>query len=528
MRLPRLLPLSAVLSAVSLPAASPASLAVALAGVLAAFALPAHGQSLIELYQAAQGYDATYQAARSQYDASVARAAQAKAGILPAVGLSAGANRTELDIDTPAGGGARGYNNQSVGINATQPLYRPANWATYEQGKRQAEIARAVLTTAEQDLVIRVSQAYFDVLGASDSLALVRAQKIAVSEQLASAKRNFEVGTSTITDSREAQARYDLVVSQEIAAQNDLQVKKIALDQLVGRPGSVPLALATPVTLPALLPADMNTWVNQALEVHPAIQQARLGLDVAGLEVEKAQAGNKPVIDANLGYNVNNNPQGTSTTAGRSRINAATVGVTFTLPLFAGFATENRIKETLALEDQSRSVLESTRRSVTQATRAAYLGLESGAGQVKALEAAESSSQSALDANRLGYQVGVRINIDVLNSQSQLFQTKRDLALARYNVLLGNLRLRQANGTLTADALPAINATLATDGRPAVDAAAAPAQPPPGQQAPQTQFVPTTPTPIPVVPPVPAQQFNPSPPVIPTPPPPPVILPPAR
>ncbi|VTU24413.1 Outer membrane protein TolC precursor [Variovorax sp. PBL-H6] len=496
------------------------------AALAAAIALPAHGQSLVELYESARGYDATYQAARAQYDANLARAAQAKAGILPSVGLSAGASHTELDVQTPAGDASRGFNTQSVGINAIQPLYRPANWATYEQGKRQVDIAQAVLTIADQDLVVRVSQSYFDVLAAQDTLALVRAQKAAVAEQLAAAKRNFEVGTSTITDTREAQARYDLVVSQEIAAENDLQVKKIALDQLVGRPGSVPVPLAAPVQLPDVAPADMNAWVAQAEEAHPSIRQARLGLDVASLEVQKAQAGHKPTIDANLGYNVNRNPQGTSTTTGRSRINAGTIGVTFSMPLFAGFAIENRVKETLALEDQSRSVLESTRRSVTQATRAAYLGLVSGAGQVKALEAAEASSQSALDANRLGYQVGVRINIDVLNSQSQLYQTKRDLAVARYNVLLGNLKLRQANGTLTPDDLRAINGTLATDGRPAVDMTATPPQPPASQPA--TGRPPGAPVVIPPVPPVQTPPFAPTAPTMPSPPPPPVILPPTR
>lgn len=510
MPVPRLLPVSAALATV----------------FAATFALPAHSQSLVELYESARGYDATYQAAKAQYDASLARAAQARAGILPTVGLNAGASRTELDVNVPGSSVNRGFNTQNAGVNATQPLYRPANWATYEQGRRQVDIAQAVLTAADQDLVVRVSQAYFDELGAVDTLALVRAQKAAVAEQLAAAKRNFEVGTSTITDTREAQARYDLVISQEIAAENDLQVKKIALDQLVGRPGSVPVPLAAPVVLPEVAPADMNAWVAQAEDAHPSIAQARLGLDVATLEVRKAEAGNKPTIDANLGYNVTNNPQGTSTTLGSSRINAATVGVVFNLPLFAGYAIENRIKETLALEDQSRSILESTRRSVTQATRAAYLGVVSGVGQVKALEAAEASSQSALDANRLGYQVGVRINIDVLNSQSQLYQTKRDLALARYNVLLGNLKLRQANGTLTADNLRAINATLATGGKPAVDSTATPPQPP--SQPPAGQVaVPTAPTPIPVVPPVPVPQFNPPPPTMPVPPPPPVILPPA-
>jgi outer membrane protein len=496
-------------------------LAAALLTTLAhAIALPAHGQSLIELYDAARGYDATYQGARAQYDASVARAAQARAGILPAVGLSAGDTRTQLDVDAPGSNGARGFSTQTIGINATQPLYRPANWATYEQGKRQADIAQAVLTTAEQDLVVRVSQAYFDVLGSQDSLALVRAQKAAVAEQLASAKRNFEVGTATITDTREAQARYDLVISQEIAAENDLQVKKIALDQLVGRRGSVPVPLAAPVVLPEVAPASMEAWVAQAEDLHPAIRQARLGVDVAGLEVQKAEAGHKPTLDANLGYNIANNPQGTSTTSGRSRINSATVGVVFNLPLFAGYATENRIKETLALEDQSRAVLEATRRSVSQATRTAYLGLVSGAGQVKALEAAEASSQSALDANKLGYQVGVRINIDVLNSQSQLYQTKRDLALARYNVLLGNLKLRQANGTLSPDDLQGISVALATGDRATPESAASPTQPSAATQSP----VPVPQNTIPLVPPVPVPPFNPGTPVMPVPPPPPVIV----
>lgn len=515
----------------SRPRLSP--LSAALASLFATLlALPAQGQTLNELYESARGFDATYQGARAQYDASVARAAQAKAGILPAVGLTAGATRNNLDIDTLTGPGRgtstpRDFTTQNIGINATQPIYRPANWATYEQGKRQAEIAEAVLTAAEQDLIVRVSQAYFDVLASQDSLTLVRAQKVAVAEQLASAKRNFEVGTSTITDTREAQARYDLVIAQEIAAENDLQVKKVVLDQLVGRPGSVPVPLAQPVVLPMAAPANIEAWVARAEEAHPSIRQARLGLDVAGLEIRKAEAGHKPTLDANLGYNITRNPHGTSTSTVGTRIDAASVGVVFNMPLFAGFATQNRIKETLALEEQSRSVLEGTRRSVAQATRAAYLGLVSGAGQVKALEAAEASSQSALDANRLGYQVGVRINIDVLNSQSQLFQTKRDLAQARYNVLLGNLRLRQANGTLTVDDMNAINATLAKNGGPALQ----PAQPSPGerpQTAPSTT-VPVTPPPIPVVPPVPVPPFNPPAPTMPSAPPPPVILnPPAR
>lgn len=437
-------------------------LLAAAGGVALAATLPAHAQSLVALYESARAFDATYQGARAQYEATNARAAQAKAGLLPQVGLQASASRTEARIRTDQGTGPRDFNTQQAGVQATQPIYRPANWATYEQGKRQYEIAQAQLALAEQDLIVRVSQAYFDVLGSQDSLALVRAQKAAVAEQRAAAQRNFDVGNATITDTREAQARYDLVLAQEIAAENDLQVKKIALDQLVGQSGTTPWPLAAPARLPVPAPAGAQDWVAQAEDGHPAIAQARLALDVAGLEIDKAKAGHKPVVDVTASYGVQNNPQGVIDSTLRTRVKQSYIGVQMTLPLFAGFAVENRVRETVALEDQARAQLDATRRNVTQSTRAAYLGLVAGANQVKALESAEASSQSALDANRLGYQVGVRINIDVLNAQSQLFQTKRDLALARYNVLLGHLKLRQANGSLRPEDLQPIEATLAS------------------------------------------------------------------
>ena len=367
-----------------LPRLRLAPLSCALIATLAAFALPVHAQSLIELYDAARAYDATYQSARSAYDANIARAAQAKAGLLPQVGLSASAAHVRQDLRLENfGTTSRDVPQESAGINATQPLYRPANWATYEQSKRQLDIAQAQLSIAEQDLIVRVSQAYFDVLSSQDSLALVRAQKAATEEQLAFAKRNFEVGTATITDTREAQARFDLVVAQEIAAENDLQIKKIALDQLVGRVNAVPTPLAAPVVLPPS-PTNLDQWVRQAEDGHPSIVQAQRNLEVATLEIDKARAGHKPTLDAQLGYNVTNNPQGTATSTSLQgvRVNAASIGVVFNMPLFAGFATENRVKETLALEDQSRSTLEATRRNVTQATRSAYLGLVAGARPV--------------------------------------------------------------------------------------------------------------------------------------------------
>lgn len=428
----------------------------------AAFAGSAHAQSLLSLFATARSYDATYKSAQSQYTANLAKADQSKALLLPTVGLSANINRTE--VETVASSLNASAQSRSATLSASQPLYRPANTATYQQGQRQLELAAVQLKAAEQDLMVRLSQAYFEVLVSRESLDFVKAQKVAVGEQLAAAKRNFEVGTSTITDSREAQARFDLVVAQEIAADNDLRIKRLALNQLVGLNNIEPKSLSSKAKLSAPDLQSLDQWVQQSSASNPSIIQSRVALDIAKLETNKAEAGHKPTLDLVAGYTPTryfNSTRGTGlSVSGAPDSNATSVSLNFNMPLFAGFATQNRIKETLALEDKARSDLEAAERTVAQATRTAFYGLQSGIGQVNALQAAETSSQSALDANKLGYQVGVRINIDVLNSQSQLFQTKRDLAKARYDVLLGQLRLRQATGTLTEADLANINALL--------------------------------------------------------------------
>lgn len=427
-----------------------AAMALGTAGVQA--------QSLVELYDAARAYDSSLQAARAQYEANLAKAEQARAGLRPQAGLAAGANwlNTRNDVtDT-----SRTNNTQNVTLSASQPLYRPVNRITDQQGQLSVDIAKAQLDAAEQDLMVRLAQAYFDVLAAQDTLTFVQAQKAAVSEQLAAAKRNFEVGTTTVTDSREAQARFDLVLAQEIAAGNDLRVKKLALDQLVGRTGATPKPLAAPVAIPEVQPADPEAWVTQAQSGHPAIRQADKAFEIADMEIRKAEAGHKPTLDLIGQYQVARGPNSNFPTAGNVRTNTGTIGLQFNLPLYAGGAIDNRVKEAVALAEKARADRESAQRNIAQAVRSAYFGVLSGAGQIKALEAAEASSQSALDANKLGYQVGVRINIDVLNAQSQLFQTKRDLAVARYNVLVGQLRLKQAGGVLKPEDLQPVNALL--------------------------------------------------------------------
>jgi outer membrane protein len=437
-----------------------------LAAALGALTPSAQAQSLVELTERARGFDAIWQARQAETDAAYSRAEQARAGLLPSVGLQAGVSRARTEISRPAF--TLNATTQTAALNASQPLYRPANRIAFTQGQRGYELALAQRDAAEQDLIVRTSQAYFDVLGAEDSLRYVRAQKTAVAEQRAFAQRNFDVGNATITDFREAQARHDLIVAQEIASENELRVKRLALEQLVGVPGAQPLPLAQPVALPPLLPADPQAWVDVSQDTQPQLRQAQLALDVARLETRKAETGHLPTVDLQAGYSVNNYPQGSITIPQNGyRVQGASVGVQLNMPLFAGFSVQNRVKETLALESKAEADLDQARRSVAQATRTAFYGVQSGQGQIKALETAEASSQSALDANRLGYEVGVRVNIDVLNAQSQLYQTKRDLALARYQVILGQLKLRQAAGTLSSDDLQAVNALLASGPAPA-------------------------------------------------------------
>ena len=428
--------------------------------VLALGASAAQAQSLMQLFNQAKVADTAYLAAKAQADATLYRGEQARAGLGPTATLAAAASQSYLAISPTSGPNTdRGFGMQQLTLSGTYPLYRPANQVTFDQGQKLLEQSEAQLNAVQQDLMVRISQAYFDVLAANDSLTFVVAQKKAVAEQLAAAKRNFEVGTSTITDSREAQARFDLVVAQQIAAENDLVVKRLALDQIVGKKDTAPKPVLLPLVLPPLTPSDVDQWVQRSEANHPTLKQLQTTLDVAVLETAKARAGEKATVDLVANYGMTRN-DGSATTPIGSWVNSASVGVQMTMSLYSGNSVQNRIKETLALEEKARNDLDGTKRSLAQNVRAAYFSVLSGQGQAKALEAAEASSQSALDANQLGYKVGVRINIDVLNAQSQLFQTKRDLAKARYDVLVGGLRLRQASGALTEGDLSTVNNLL--------------------------------------------------------------------
>ncbi len=410
--------------------------------------------NLLQVYQEALVNDAVYASARANLSAGQEVSVQGRASLLPLIGVSGSYQNAQRDNVPDVK--THGYT-----LSLSQPLFDVAAWQNYEQSKLAVAASEAAFAVVQQDLILRVSQAYFDVLAAQDTLAALQVQKGAISEQLASAKRNFEVGTATITDTHEAQARYDLVIAQEFGAQNDLAIKRTALQQIIGKPPAELAILRTGVELKAPEPAQIDTWVSSAEAQNFVVLQQKLALEIAKREITRNRAGHYPTVDLVASRSDSN--QRTSSIQGLNNGTGPTntIGVQWSIPLFSGFAITSRVRQAIALEDRARSDLETARRIAAQNAQQAYLGVNSGLAQVKALQAAEVSSRSALESNRLGYQVGVRINIDVLNAQQQLFITQRDLAKARYDTLMNSLRLKSAAGSLQEQDLAQINTLLA-------------------------------------------------------------------
>ena len=420
--------------------------------------LDAHATDLLQVYQEALANDAPYASARAALTAGQEKVVQGRSGLLPTVGASGNYGRTSVDTNR-VGFEHSNFTSNGYTLALSQPLFRIANWEAYQQGKLSVAISEAQFAQAQQDLIVRVAQAYFDVLAAQDALAAVLAQKTAITEQLAAAKRNFEVGTATITDTHEAQARFDLVVAQEIAAQNDLQIKRTALQQIIGKPAGDLAPLPAGVKLNSPEPATIDQWVDSAERQNYGVVGQQLALEIAQRDIKRNRAGHYPTVDLVASRNHSNN--GSAATVGTGTVSDSnTVGVQWAIPLFAGFAIDSKVRESIALEDKTRADLENARRVAAHGPRQAFLGVCAGLAQVRALEAAEVSSKSALESNRLGYQVGVRINIDVLNAQQQLYSPQRDLSKARYDTIVNGLRLKSAAGTLKEDDLIQINSLL--------------------------------------------------------------------
>ena len=415
---------------------------------------------LLQAYRDALAYDSQFASAKLQRDAGRERQVQGRAALLPQAGFNASVAKVNGDgLSTLTGTPTPfklDYTDQRYVLQLKQPLYNLSSFIAFDQSKLQVAASEVQFEQSRIDLALRVAQAYFDMLASQDAIAFIQAQKIAIAEQLASAKRNFEVGTATITDTHEAQARFDLTEAQKIGALNDLEIKRNQLALLTGQVPDGLRGLAAGVKLSPPEPATVDQWVVNAESGNIGVVAQGLAAEIAKLDIRRASAGHLPTLDAVASYT-------DSKSAFLSSPFSSTVtniGVQLNIPIFSGYATSSQVTQAIALEEKARADLDTARRNAAQGARSAYLGVQSGLSQVRALEAAERSSLLALDANKLGYEVGVRINIDVLNAQQQLYSTRRDLAKARYDTLVAGLKLKAASGALSEADLAEINALL--------------------------------------------------------------------
>ena len=418
----------------------------------------------LETYRLAKQNDPTFASARASLEAGLEKLPQGRALLLPVINGAANTNWNEARNVT----GQRDINWNSNGWNVTltQPIFRWQNLVQYQQSQFQVLQAEAQFGQATMDLIVRVAQAYTDVLAAQDNLEFTKANKIAINEQLAQAKRNFEVGTATITDTNEAQARFDIATAQEIAAVNALEVAVRALQQIIG---IVPdkLVPLRAITIDAPQPNVMDDWVGGARANNLVVKGNEAVLEIASREIERQRAGHYPTLDAVASYQDNTTLNPAAAFAGtnvpRAEVTQSIIGLQLNVPIYAGGSVNSRTREAVALREKARQDLEASRRAAEFNARQSFLNVTNGLAQVKALEQALTSSEVALQSNRVGYEVGVRINIDVLNAQQQVLQTQRDLARARYDTLLNGLRLKSAAGSLTEGDVEAVNRLLGYD-----------------------------------------------------------------
>ena len=424
--------------------------------VTLALAQPALGADLLQIYQDARTQDASFASAEAAHRAGVERLPQGRASLLPSINFSANASRNYSDPDSFP---ADRYTSAGYTLSLAQPLFRPQNWATFDQAKQQVLQAEAQLAGAAQDLILRVAQAYFDALLARDNLTVSRATKIAISEQLAQAKRNFEVGTATITDTNEAQARFDQGTAKEIADANDLEIRRQALRQLLAMVPETLAPLRDEAVLPLPTPNDINAWVTASEVNNQTLTILRAGTEIAHAEVRKQRAGHLPTVDLVASY-ANNQNAIFNVFGGRADIRTSQIGMQLNVPLYLGGVIDSRVREALANQDRAGLDLEANRRTVAQNVRTAFLGVTSGVTQVAALEQALRSAQISLESTKLGREVGVRTSLDVLNAEQLVSQALRDLLQSRYNVILSQLRLKSAAGQLNEGDLAEVNGLL--------------------------------------------------------------------
>ena len=421
---------------------------------------------LMSIYQEALAQDTQYRSARAAYQAAQEKLIQGRAGFLPTITLSGSRTIQQVDANNVFTG-VGNINPQEVTIHgrgvvlsATQPIFRMENIVIYQQSKTEVSRADAQFIVAGQDLILRVAQAYFDVLDAQVDVEVAEAQKKAILKQLEQAKRNFEVGVSTIVDTNEAQARYDLTTSQEIAARNALEIRKRTLQGIIDRlPENLAGAREIASNLTGLRYSSMDEWVRTAEEKNFALKIQQAAYEIAAQEVKKVWSQHYPTVDLVAQYSDQTGVGGAITGRGIDLISKS-IGVQLNVPLFQGFSVQSRVREVLALQNRALHDLENTRRSITLQVRQQFLNVTNGIAQVKALKQALLSSKSQLDSTILGQEVGVRTEVDVLNAQQQMYSARRDLAKAYHSYLMSRLRLSAEAGELDEEVLKEINALL--------------------------------------------------------------------
>lgn len=420
--------------------------------------------SLADVYQQALAHDPTLASALNANKAAQELIEQGKALYRPVVNFTAGASASETDIKYVGAAfnpfrfdGRSSYESHSYGVDARQPIFRKDRLVQIEQSKVQVDQADKQLALSHQQLILRTTQTYFDVLLAQDKIDLIIAQKSAIQSQLDQAKANFEVGTATITDVNEAQARYDLVVAQEIAAINEYQVALRAVQAITGE---IPEKLATVKAdiKTNSLEQTMDKWLDVALQNNLNIQIEQDTVKFSEQEVARLQAGHLPTLDAVASY-TNNYANGSANGVGSDLTNG-TIGLQLQIPLYQGGAISSRVRQAVLNKQKAQDDVEIARRQTELETQRAYLNLSTSIAQVRAYDQALISSQSQVDSTKLGYEVGVRTSVDVLNAQQQLFSAKRDLLQARYNYLVNIIRLKTASGVVAEVDLVDINQQL--------------------------------------------------------------------
>jgi outer membrane protein len=411
----------------------------------------------MDIYHEALEKDAQYQSARAAYQAAQEKITQGRAGFLPNINLSF--TRQVQEVDTTLGPAVT-IQNRGLVLSATQPIIRFENFIIYAQAKTQVSQAESQFVIAAQDLILRVAQAYFNVLDAQIDVEVAAAQKEAIRKQLEQARRNFEVGIATIVDTNEAQARFDLTLSQEIAAQNALEISKRTLQGIINRfPGQLARTHEVTSDLPSLRYGSMDEWVNVAELQNFALKVQQAAYELAAQEVKKVWTQHYPTVDLVAQYSDQTGVGGAITGRGID-LTSKSIGVQLNLPIFQGGSTQSRVREAIANQEKARYDLEDTRRNTVLQVRQNYLNVTNGIAQVKALTQALVSSKTQLDSTMLGQEVGVRTEVDVLNAQQQFYSARRDLAKAYHSYLMSRLRLSAEAGELDEEVLQQINAML--------------------------------------------------------------------